>query len=57
MEGKKESENMQRLLVQHQWEQRMEKERQAELKRDLMQAHTVEFSEQRCPVGEPVVRQ
>ncbi|XP_075896319.1 cilia- and flagella- associated protein 210 [Nelusetta ayraudi] len=39
MEEKKDGENMQRLLAQHQWEQRMEKERQAEQKRDLMQAH------------------
>lgn len=43
MEEKKDGENMQRLHVQHQWERRMEKERQAEQKRDLMQAHMVEF--------------
>lgn len=43
MEVKKEGENLQRLLVQRQREQHLEKERQDEQKRDLMQAHLVEF--------------
>lgn len=56
MEEKKDGENMQRLLVQHQWEQRMEKERQAEQKRDLMQAHMVEFLQRRVPICDAVVQ-
>lgn len=50
MEEKKDREEMRRLLVQHQWEQRMEKARQAELKRDLMQAHLVQFLQRSFPV-------
>lgn len=56
MEEKKEGENMQRLLAQHQWEQRMENERQAEQKRDLMQAHMVEFLQHRVPICDVVVQ-
>lgn len=56
MEEKKDGENMQRLHVQHQWEQRMEKERQAEQKRDLMQAHMVEFLQRRFPIRDAVVQ-
>lgn len=53
MEEKKDGENMQRLQEQYQWEQRMEKERQAEQKRDLMQAHLVGFLQHRLSICNP----
>ncbi|KAE8299331.1 Coiled-coil domain-containing protein 173 [Larimichthys crocea] len=39
MENKKDGEEIQRLKEQYQWEQRMEEEKQARQKKDLMQAH------------------
>ncbi|XP_054471948.1 cilia- and flagella- associated protein 210 [Anoplopoma fimbria] len=39
IENKKDGEETQRLKELHQWEQRMEEERQAKLKRELMHAH------------------
>lgn len=41
MENKKDGEEIQRLKEQYQWEQRMEEEKQARQKKDLMQAHLV----------------
>lgn len=41
LEDKKDGEEAQRLQELYQWEQRMEEERQTELKRNLMHAHLV----------------
>lgn len=41
IENKKDGEKVQRVKELYQWEERMEKERQAKQKRDLMQAHLV----------------
>lgn len=41
IENKKDGEKIQRVKELYQWEERMEKERQAKQKRDLMQAHLV----------------
>lgn len=42
-EIKKDREEIQRLQELYQWEQRMEEERQAEQKRNLMHAHLVKI--------------
>lgn len=54
MEEKKDGENMQRLQEQYQWEQRIEKERQAEQKRDLMQAYLVGSLQHRLSICIPI---
>lgn len=41
VESKREGEEMQQLTELHQWEQRMERERQVKQKSELMQAHVV----------------
>lgn len=41
IENKKDGEKIQRVKELYQWEERMEKERQAKQKRDFMQAHLV----------------
>lgn len=41
MENMKDGEEIQRLKELNQWEQKMEEERQAKLKKNLMQAHLV----------------
>ncbi|XP_049904217.1 cilia- and flagella- associated protein 210 [Epinephelus moara] len=46
LEDKKDGEEAQRLQELYQWEQRMEEERQAELKRNLMHAHLEYISNQ-----------
>lgn len=51
IENKKDGEESQRLQELYQWGQRMEEERQAKQKRDLMQAHLVGTWQHRylCP--------